>query len=111
MLALIAFAIVGGTTMQLAQSSQYAAPGTTADMPCDTMMSMAVAGHGLPMAPGNGMTPDCIKQMGCIIDIALPARLAGHEITVHFSTVDYWTAGSKWAVLIREPEILPLRTA
>jgi hypothetical protein len=37
MLALIAFAIVGGTTVQLAQSSQYAAPMAIAGMPCDMM--------------------------------------------------------------------------
>jgi hypothetical protein len=112
MLALIAFAIVGGTTVQLAQSSQYAAPMAIAGMPCDMMMPMAdTAGHGQPMAPCKGMTPDCIKQMGCIVDVALPARLASADVTVPLSTVAYWSAWPEMAGQIREPEPLPPRTA
>jgi hypothetical protein len=111
MLALIAFAIVGGTTVQLAQSSQYAAPMAIAGMPCDMMMPMAEAGHGGPMAPCKGMTPDCIKQMGCVVDVALPARLASTDVTVLLSTVAYWSAWSEMAGLVREPDPLPPRTA
>jgi hypothetical protein len=112
MLALIAFAIVGGTTVQLAQSSQYAAPMAMAGMPCGMMMSMADAGHGEPMVPCKGMTPDCIKQMGCIVvDVALPARLASTDVTVALSTVAYWSAWSEMAGLAREPEPFPPRTA
>ena len=111
MLALIAFAIVGGTTVQLARSSQYVAPTTMADMPCDIMMSMADAGHGEPMAPCKGMTPDCIKQMGCVVDVALPARRVSSDVTVPLSTIAYWSAWFEMAGLIREPEPLPPRTA
>jgi len=110
-LALIAFAIVGGTTVQLAQSSQYVAPTTMADVPCDMMMSMAGAGHGQPMAPCKGLTPDCVKQMGCVVDVALPARLASTDVTVPLSTVAYWSAWSAMAGLIHAPEPLPPRTA
>jgi hypothetical protein len=108
---LIAFAIVGGTTTQFAQSAQYAGPMTMAGMPCDMMMmSAAGADHGKPMAPCKGMTPDCIKQMGCVTDVALPARLVKDEFVAHFTTVDYWSALSKLAELIRTPEPLPPRT-
>jgi hypothetical protein len=108
---LIAFAIVGGTTTQLAQSAQYAGPMTMAGMPCDMMMMSAAGGdHGRPMAPCRGMTPDCIKQMGCVTDVALPARLVNDEFVAHFTTVDYWSALSKLAELIRTPEPLPPRT-
>ena len=107
---LIAFAIVGGTTTQLAQSAQYVEPMTMAGMPCDMMMSAAGADHGKPMAPCKSMTPDCIKQMGCVTDVALPARLVNDAFVAHFTTVDYWSALSKLAELSRPPEPLPPRT-
>src|ERR1700688_4417340 len=108
MLALIVFAMVGGQAAQLAQSTP--APATIASMPCDMMMPMADAGHGGPMVPCKGMTPDCIKQMGCVVDFALPARLASTDVTVPLNSVAYWPAWSKMAGLIREPEPLPPRT-
>jgi hypothetical protein len=110
LLVLIAFAIVGGTTLQLAQSAQSIAPMTMAGMPCDVMMPAAAADHGKPMTPCKGMTPDCIKQMGCVTDVALPARLVDNEIVAHFTAVDYWSALSTMAELVRTPEPLPPRT-
>jgi hypothetical protein len=110
MLVLIAFAIVGGPSVQLAQSAQYVAPVTMAGMPCDMMMPTADAGHGKPMVPCKGLTPDCIKQMGCVVDIALPARLASTEFAVPFSMVAYWSAWSAMAGADRKPEPLPPRT-
>ena len=111
MLGLIIFAIVGGSTAQLAQSSQYSVSATMAGMPCDMTMPVADAGHGEPMAPCKGMTPDCIKQMGCVVNAALPVRLASTDVRVPLSTVAYWSAWSEMAGLIREPEALPPRTA
>lgn len=111
MLGLIIVAIVGGTTAQLAQSSRYSEPATMADMPCGMTMPVADTGQGEPMAPCKGMTPDCIKQMGCVVNAALPARLAGTDVRVPLSTVAYWSAWSEMAGLVREPEALPPRTA
>lgn len=111
LLALIVFALAGGTTSQLAHSALGSVPMTMADVPCDAMTPTAGAERSNPVMPCNGMTSDCIKQMGCVTDTALPARLAGDDIIVHVSTVDYWTAGSDWAELVREPEPLPPRTA
>jgi hypothetical protein len=110
MLALILFAMVGGQTAQLAQATAYAAPSTIAGMPCDMMLPMADAGPGKPMVPCKGMTPDCIKQMGCVVDFALPAPLGITDVAVPLSTVAYWSAWSQMAGLIREPEPLPPRT-
>jgi hypothetical protein len=106
---LVAFALVGGTTAQFAQSAQYVAPMTMAGMPCDMMMPAADAEHGAPMMPGKGMAPDCIK-MCCMVVATLPARLASDEIVTHVSPVDYWPAWTKLAGLVREPEPLPPRT-
>jgi hypothetical protein len=110
LLVLIAFAIVGGTTAQLARSAQYAAPMTMTGMPCDMTAMAAGADHDKPMMPCHGMTPDCIKQMGCITDTGLLARPFSDEIVVHASAVDYWTAWPKLAGLTQEPEPLPPRT-
>jgi hypothetical protein len=107
LLVLIAFAVVGGTSTQLAQL----APMTMAGMPCSMAMPDADAGHGAPLAPCKGMTADCIKQMCCATVVALPARFVTIEVADHFSDVDYWSAWSKLANFVREPEPLPPRTA
>jgi hypothetical protein len=72
--------------LELAQSAQNAGPMTMSGMPCDMMMmSAAGADHGKPMAPCKGMTPDCIKQMGCVTDVAVPALLVNDEFVAHGS--------------------------
>lgn len=107
---LIAFALVGGTTSELAHATEYAAPMTMAGMPCDMMMPTADADHGKPMAPCKGMTPDCIKMIGCVTDVALPARLMRLAFAGQFTTVNYWTALSRLADRVSTPEPLPPRT-
>ena len=110
LLVLIAFAFIGGTSSQLARSTEYASPMVMAGMPCDTMLPHSGMQDDKPMPPCKGMTPDCIKQMGCVTDAALPARAVNLDIAVHFSSVDYWSAWSKLADFVREPEPLPPRT-
>lgn len=110
LLVLIAFAFVGGTSSQLARSVEYAAPMVMAGMPCDMMMAHAGMQDEKPIPPCKGMTPDCIKQMGCVANAALPARMLNFDIAVHFSDVNYWSAWSKLADFAREPEPLPPRT-
>ncbi len=107
---LVVFAIIGGPSVQLAQPAVYASPMTMADMPCDGMASMADAGHGTPMAPCKGLTPDCIKQMGCVVDVAVPVRLAATDAVFASSPVAYWSALSLMAGVGRRPEPLPPRT-
>ena len=111
LLVVIVFAVIGGPTVQLAQPAVSMAPTMMADMPCGMAMSAADAGHGAPMAPCKGLTPECIKQMGCIVTIALPTRLADMDIAVLFSPVAYWSARSEMTGVAREPDPLPPRTA
>jgi len=84
----IAFAIVGGAASQLAQSAEYsmAAVGTPCDM---TMPTQADGGHSVPMAPCKTMMVDCLKQLSCVADIALPARFASLEMVAHHSSYQF----------------------
>lgn len=112
---LIAFAIVGGSAEQLARSTQYAVAVTMAGMPCDMEMPGVGADQAKPLTsndgmPCKGMTPDCIKQMGCVTVAALPAPVGGSNVAMRFSTIEYWTARSALVGLVREPEPLPPRT-
>lgn len=106
---LIALAIVGGTTNQLARSAEYAAATMTGEMPCDMAMSMVEGDHGSPMVPCKGLTPDCIKQMGCVADVALSARFAAGQTTVRFAAVAYWDVRSMSTGIVSPPEPLPPR--
>ena len=113
LLTLIVFAVSGWPTVQLAPTAVPVAQAVMADMPCDMAMPMADTGHGAPMAPCKGLTPECIKQMGCVANAALPVRLldADAYAVFTFSPVTYWSGWSSMAGVAREPEPLPPRTA
>jgi len=70
LLAVTAFAFLGGATLQAmpVADTQVKTSGTdmamAAGMPCEHMDAMKRA--GAPVLPCKGMTADCIKQMGCI---------------------------------------------
>jgi hypothetical protein len=110
LLLLVACAIVSGTTSELARSAQYGSVLVSAGMPCDMTMPSSISGEMKPMTPCKGMTPDCIKAMGCVTVSALPAHFLTHESTMRYSAIDYWTSHSKLAGLDRQPEPLPPRT-
>jgi hypothetical protein len=110
LLVLIAVAIIGGTTFELARSAQYGTVMGMAGIPCDMTMPTADVDHGKSTMPCRGMTPDCMKLMGCIVDTSLPARFVSHEFVAHVSKVDYWSALSRLAGLVATPEPLPPRT-
>jgi len=110
LLVLIAFALVGGTSSQLARSAEYVAPIVMTGMPCDVMMPLAGRQDHKPIPPCKGMTSDCIKQMGCISDAALPARTMSLDVAETSSDVDYWSAWCTLADFVCEPEPLPPRT-
>ncbi len=106
---LVAFAVIGGTMSQLAWSAEYSmvAVGT----PCDMMMpAQADDGHSAPMAPCKMMGVNCLKQLGCVADTALPARFASLDAVAHHTSVNYWATWSNLAGVVREPEPLPPRT-
>jgi hypothetical protein len=110
LLLLVAFAVVGGTTSEFARAAQYSTVMVAAGMPCDMAMPASASGDTKPMAPCKGMTPDCIKQMGCLTVTGLPAHFLTYESTVQYSAINYWTATSELAGLDHEPEPLPPRT-
>lgn len=109
--ALIAFAIVGATTTQLARAAASVAPMTMGGAPCDMSMPMAGAEHGSPMVPCKGMTPDCMKQMGCVTNAGLPVRVLRHGSAAPFSAVEYWIIRSDATGFTDRPEPLPPRTS
>ena len=108
LLVLIAFAFIGGNSLQFARSAEYGAPMMMAGMPCDMMTHAGMQGHD-PIPPCGGMTSNC-KQIGCVADVALPARAVALDLAVGFCTVDYWSAWSNLADFTREPEPFPPRT-
>lgn len=110
LLGLLVFAVIGAPSLRLAQAARYSVLTTMVDMPCDAMTPMTGTGHSLPKMPCKGLTPDCIKQMGCVADVALPIRLTAAPGTFVFSPVAYWATGFKMAGLAREPEDSPPRT-
>lgn len=111
LLVLITFAVVGGTSSQLARSAEHVAPMAMAGMPCAMMASHPAVRGEAPAPPCKSMTWDCIKQMGCVADAALPAPPARLDVAVRVSDVDYWTALSTLADFVREPEPLPPRAS
>ncbi len=110
LLVLIGIAIVGGTSVQLVQASRLATTIMSAGMPCDQMMPIADTGHQAPLAPCKGITPGCIKVMGCVSNLALPERLIGADTPVSFSRVVYWFGSSVLAGFDSPPEPVPPRT-
>lgn len=110
LLVLIAFAIVGGTTAQLAWPARSVAPLTMVGMSCDMMMPATGMKHDKPTMPYKGTTQDCMKQICCVADVSLPARFASHEFAARFTMVDYWSALSAQTGLAGTPEPIPPRT-
>ena len=112
LLLLVAFALVGGTTSELARAAAYGPVTAMAEMPCDMAMQTAASDDdAVPMAPCKGMTADCIKQMGCVTVAALPVPFSAHESAVEYGAVDYWASHAELVSLDHEPEPLPPRTA
>jgi hypothetical protein len=111
LLVLVAFALVGGTTTQLARSAQYGAVMVMTGVPCDMAMPGHAAKDTKPMMPCKGMTPACIKQIGCVASTALPERLTSNDFSAQNDPVVYWTASSRLDGLARKPDLLPPRTA
>ena len=111
MLVLVMLAVIGGPTVHLTRPPQFVPPVAMADVPCDMTKPMADAGNSAPTTPCKGMTADCIKQMGCVTNVAAPIRVVSTEIVFAFSLVAYWSARSEMAGVVREPEDLPPRTA
>ena len=114
LLVLIVFAVIGGPVLHFAQPETASmAPMVMAKMPCDMAMSMTDAGPGpgAPFAPCKGLTSECVKQMGCVANAALPTRIVNDDVTFAFSLVSYWSTGSEMTGMAQKLEPFPPRTA
>jgi hypothetical protein len=107
LLLLVAFALVGGITNDLAQAAPDCAAMATA-MPCN--MAMSASGDTKPMHPDKSAVPDCMKQIGCTAVSVLPVRLQAQQVIERHSPIDYWMPMTELAGLDRQPEPLPPRT-
>lgn len=110
-LLLVAVALIGGTTSEVAFSAQAGSGMVMAGMPCDMAMPATVSGDVMPMPSCKGMTPDCIKLMGCVTISALPAQYLAHGSTVQYGAIRYRHSEATLVGLDHEPEPLPPRTA
>jgi len=115
---IVAAALLGGTVSGAAPVPAYA--DMAAGMPCsmamsdsksaDTKMADTKPANTKPGAPCQGMTKDCIDQMGCIAVTALPAHFLIHDSAVRYSSVDYRVSPARLDSLDLVPEPLPPRT-
>lgn len=104
-------AFLGGTTLQAMPLTglpeiSVKPPTMTADMPCDQMQNIAGANNSSDHMPCKGITPDCIKQMGCIGVSSLP-RAAAFATPVTYATVDYWAPLLRLDGLSHKPALFP----
>lgn len=107
LLVLVVFAMTGGLSMTLAQPAEAAMPAEMGGMPCQAGPD---TGPHTPAPPCQHLTPDCMKQLGCIVAAALPVRWAGLEAAPIAFAVDYWSMRPRLCGLSRAPEPLPPRT-
>jgi hypothetical protein len=109
LLLLVAFALVGGMTNELARAAPDCA-AMAAAVPCDMAMSASAAGDTKPMHPDKGAIPGCMKQIGCTTISVLPVRLQAQQVIERYSPIDYWMPMTELAGLDHQPEPLPPRT-
>jgi hypothetical protein len=107
---LIVIAFLGGTAQAqpCLQIADGAGTGEMAamDMPCDQMKGMDAAGRDMPC---KGLTPECVKQMGCVTIPALVERFASNVVSIGYSKVVYASPSSDSEGLSRKPDLLPPR--
>lgn len=110
LLAITAFAFLGGATLQAMPvadahvQTSGAGIAMVAGMPCEHMDSMK--GAGIPLLPCKGVTPDCIKQMGCIGFPDLP-QASVLATPVAYAVVDYRQFRQTSVGLSRKPDLFP----
>jgi hypothetical protein len=115
LVALIVITFFGGAvqaTPTLQSADAAGASAMAVDMPCDHMASMQgvmkdANGRNIPC---TGLTPECVKQMGCITIPAVAERFASNVVSVSYTRVVYWSPASDAVGLSRKPDLLPPRT-
>ena len=110
LIAITVFAFLGGATLQAlpVADAQVQTSGAgiamVAGMPCEHMDTLK--GTGIPLLPCKGITPDCIKQMGCIGFPDLP-QASVLAAPVAYAVVDYRQFRQTSAGLSRKPDLFP----
>ncbi len=111
LLVVTAFAFLGGATLQAMPVTDAQVQTSGADramaagMPCEHMD--ALKGAGAPLLPCKAMTPDCIKQMGCIGFPDLPQASVLATPVAYYSAVDYRYFQQTSDGLSRKPDLFP----
>jgi hypothetical protein len=105
-------AFLGGATLQImpvAEAQTMPSSGTTTQtqLPCDPMVAMTQAANPAGgTVPCRGITPDCIKQMGCIgVANLLPAE--GLATPIVYAAIIYWPVRQLLDGVAHEPDLLP----
>ena len=110
---LVASAFLGGATIQALPPSDLLSPpardvmaAMDAMADCPLMQAAHQSGPAKPM-PCNGMTPDCMKWMGCIGFPSLPTPVAQASAPVEYGRVAYWSAVRLGDGVSIKPNLLP----
>ena len=104
---LTALAFLGGATLQaMPVEKAQTMPVMQANMPCDQMAGMMQNAHPGGQAPCKGVTPECIKQMGCI---GIPSLPSGHTLStpVNYATIRYSQPQQRLQSVSLEPDLFP----
>lgn len=106
-----ALAFLGGATLQampVASVQEVQADATQASLPCEHMAAMTQASEPTNESqPCKGVTPDCIKQMGCIgVPNLLPASEAVATL-VEYATITYWSPRLMLDGVSHQPDLFP----
>ncbi|HJS87129.1 MAG TPA: hypothetical protein VJ779_16855 [Acetobacteraceae bacterium] len=112
LVAVTVLAFLGGTTVQampVLKANGVPAGIVKASVPCDHMAAMGQSGSAVPGhdAPCKGITPDCVKQMGCIGVPSLPARADVLITPVSYVTITYWSPRPTLGGVSPEPDLFP----
>ncbi len=100
---LLALAVVIGVTLQISGAALAAA-----GLPAMEMAAMDMGGDcDQPAGPCNGMTPDCIGSMGCVINTAAPVAPLAVSVPFKWSAVSYFSSNATTTGVSIKPEHSP----
>jgi hypothetical protein len=108
------FAFLSGTVVQAmpmlqANGQPSAVAMKVAKSPCDHMAAMEQSGKAAPgqKMPCKGITPGCMKQIGCIGLPGIPARAEVLAEPLAYSSVVSWPPELILGGLSLEPDLFP----
>jgi len=113
LVAVTVFAFLGGTTVQampvLTANGVPAGMAAKASVPCDHMTAMGQPGSAVPGhdSPCKGITPECVKQMGCIGVPSVPIRVDALAAPISYVMIIYWSPQPTLGGLSLEPDLFP----